>query len=74
MQLEAKRQALDALSRGVERQGYDTKNDTNCPRLPGCKHSFPATPCPPLRAGGAARVPSGSGNFSLKSTCIWLLL
>jgi hypothetical protein len=26
--MEAKRQALDALSRGSERQGYDTKSDT----------------------------------------------
>ena len=28
VRMEAKRQALDALSRGSERQGYDTKNDT----------------------------------------------
>ena len=28
VRMEAKRQALDALSRGGERQGYDTKNDT----------------------------------------------
>ena len=29
VRMEAKRRALDALSRGGERQGYDTKNDTN---------------------------------------------
>ncbi len=30
------------------------------------KHSFPATPCPPLTPPPPARHRSGSGNFSLK--------
>ena len=30
VRMEAKRNALDALSRMSERQGYDTKNDTKC--------------------------------------------
>jgi len=31
------------------------------------KAFFSSHPMPPMRAGGAACVPSGSGNFSLKA-------
>jgi hypothetical protein len=47
-------------------EGYDTTHDTNCPRLPGRKHSFPATPVPPVQPPPEDRVPSGSGNFFAK--------
>ena len=57
---------FDTAQHGQGCEGYDTTHDTNCPRLPGCKHSFPATPCPPLTPPPPARYPCDSDNFSLK--------